>query len=74
MFVDSQCNILVLTNFKNFSLIHEKMKELVLNIDYLVIQPTTWLDLQEVKLSGKTLWDKFKDKHPDVLLSFPLNI
>jgi hypothetical protein len=50
------------------------MKELVLNIDYLVIQPTTWLDLQEVKLSGKTLWDKFKDKHPDVLLSFPLNI
>lgn len=37
VFMDRQCNILVLTNYKNFSLIHEKMKDIVKNIDFKVL-------------------------------------
>ncbi len=37
VFLDRECNILVLTNFKNFSLIHEKMKDIVKNIDFKVL-------------------------------------
>jgi hypothetical protein len=37
VFIDRECNILVLTNYKNFSLIHEKMKDIVKNIDFKVL-------------------------------------
>jgi hypothetical protein len=37
VFMDRECNILVLTNYKNFSLIHEKMKDIVKNVDFKVL-------------------------------------
>jgi hypothetical protein len=45
VFMDRECNILVLTNYKNFSLIHEKMKDIVKNVDFKVLQLETWVDL-----------------------------
>ena len=74
VFMDRQCNILVLTNFKNFSLIHEKMKDIVKNIDFKVLQLETWVDLQETKLSGKSIWNKLREKHFNVMLKFQMNI
>ena len=74
VFLDRECNILVLTNFKNFSLIHEKMKDIVKNIDFKVLQQTTWIDLHESKLSGKSIWNKIKEKHSQVLITFQMKI
>ena len=74
VFLDRECNILVLTNFKNFSLIHEKMKDIVKNIDFKVLQQTTWIDLHESKLSGKSIWNKIKEKHSQVLITFEMKI
>ena len=74
VFMDRECNILVLTNFKNFSLIHEKMKDIVKNVDFKVLQLETWVDLQETKLSGKTIWSKLKEKHQNVMVTFQMNI
>ena len=74
VFIDRECNILVLTNYKNFSLIHEKMKDIVKNIDFKVLQLETWLDLQESKLSSKSIWNKLKEKHQNVMVTFQMNI
>lgn len=65
----------MLTNYTNFSLIHKKIKQLVLSIDFKVIKLNTWLDLQVGMLSGgKTSWDKIKEKNTQILINFPITI
>jgi hypothetical protein len=37
VYMDRECNILVLTNYKTFSLIHQKMKDIFNSIDFKVL-------------------------------------
>ena len=50
------------------------MKDIVKNIDFKVLQLEIWVDLQEAKLSGKSIWNKLKEKHQKVMVTFSMDI